>query len=113
MMSERSHHCMAMAIDIATYRMDSLIVLDGQVEPHYTIEIINYPRFQLASEELKALCEQLSVHLMDEFDQNRLVLNYSDQPLMLEKDEKVLQEMFQQMVKEQANTYGNLLSTKS
>jgi hypothetical protein len=63
------------------------IVLSGQVEPHLTISFINYPKFELPPAVLKFEIEELSRQLMMTFKQNRVVIEYLDELVMLEKSE--------------------------
>ena len=67
----------------------SLIVLSGQKEEHLQIGFINYPKFPLSHKVLKTEIEKLARSLMDEFQQNRLVIEYLDQTLMLEKSDEI------------------------
>ena len=60
------------------------IVLSGQVEPHLKLSFINYPKFPLEEHILKTEIENLTKKLMDEFQQNRVVIEYLDETILLE-----------------------------
>jgi hypothetical protein len=60
------------------------IVLSGQIEPHLKISFINYPKFELSPTVLKNEIEELSKQLMLTFKQNRVVIEYLDETIMLE-----------------------------
>jgi len=68
---------------------ECVIVMGGQVEPHLTISFINYPKFQLPVEALKHLIDQLSIELMNTFEQNRITIAHSDETIMFEKENAV------------------------
>jgi hypothetical protein len=65
------------------------IVLNQQNEPHLKIEFINYPKFPLEESKLKELILNLAKLLMIEFNQNRIVVVFTDETIMLEVDEKI------------------------
>lgn len=65
------------------------IVLSGQIEPHLKISFINYPKFVLSPTVLKHEIEELSKQLMLTFKQNRVVIEYLDETIMLEKSAEV------------------------
>ena len=65
------------------------IVLSGQVEPHLTISFINYPKFELPPAVLKFEIEELSKQLLLAFKQNRVVIEYLDEVIMLENSEEI------------------------
>lgn len=65
------------------------IVLSGQIEPHLKISFINYPKFELSPTVLKHEIEELSKQLMLTFKQNRVVIEYLDETIMLEKSAEV------------------------
>ena len=60
------------------------IVLSGQFEPHLKLGFINYPKFPLEHDILKTEIEELTEKLMEEFHQNRIVIEYLDETVMLE-----------------------------
>jgi len=63
------------------------IVLSGQIEPHLKISFINYPKFELPPAVLKFEIEELSRQLMLTFKQNRVVIEYLDELVMLENSQ--------------------------
>lgn len=65
------------------------IVLNQQNEPHFKIEFMNYPKFPLEASKLKELILNLAKLFMIEFKQNRIVVVFSDETIMLEDDEKI------------------------
>jgi len=68
---------------------NSKIVLSGQVEDHLKIGFINYPKFQLDHPILKAEIEDFAKNLMLEFHQNRIVIEFIDEIIMLEKTKEI------------------------
>jgi hypothetical protein len=65
------------------------IVLSGQVEPHLNISFINYPKFELPPAVLKLEIEELSKQLLLAYKQNRVVIEYLDEVIMLENSEEI------------------------
>ena len=65
------------------------IVMGGQIEPHITLSFINYPRFPLKVEILKSEIEDLTKILMKHFKQNRTIIEYLDETVMLEQCEEI------------------------
>lgn len=61
------------------------IVLSGQVEPHYKLSFINYPRFRYPIEMLREEVEELAKALMEKFEQNRIVVEFADETVMFDK----------------------------
>ena len=68
---------------------ETIIVMSGQVEPHLIFSFINYPKFRLKHTILRAEIETLTKQLMILFEQNRVVIEYLDETIMLEIDEKI------------------------
>ncbi len=68
---------------------ESNIVMSGQIEPHVTLSFINYPKFPLKVEILKKEIEALTKQLMNEFKQNRTIIEYLDETVMLEQREEI------------------------
>ena len=66
---------------------DTTIVLRGQHEPHLVLGFINYPKFPMEENALKSEIEQLATTMMMEFAQNRMVIAYPDETVMLEQSE--------------------------
>ncbi len=60
------------------------IVLSGQIEPHLTFDFINYPKFELPVKILKEAVIKLAKSLMKTFNQNRIVVVFSDETIMIE-----------------------------
>lgn len=73
----------------------SNVVLSGQIEPHLNLQFINYPKFilsedsRIAEQIFKEAIEDIAAKLMDEFDQNRVVIQFHDSNVMLEKTKDV------------------------
>ena len=65
------------------------IVLSGQIEPHLKISFINYPKFELPPAVLKFEIEELSKQLLLAFKQNRVVIEYLDEVIMLENSDEI------------------------
>jgi hypothetical protein len=65
------------------------IVMSGQIEPHITLSFINYPKFPLKVEILKKEIEELTKDLMLEFKQNRTIIEYIDETVMLEQSKEI------------------------
>lgn len=65
------------------------IVLSGQIESHLKISFINYPKFELPPAVLKFEIEELSKQLLLAFKQNRVVIEYLDEVIMLENSEEI------------------------
>jgi hypothetical protein len=65
------------------------IVLSGQDEKHLKLEFINYPKFPLEVEVFKKEITKLGSHLLNKMKQNRTVIVFSDETIMLEIDEAI------------------------
>lgn len=65
------------------------IILSGQIEPHLKLNFINYPKFPLEEKVLKSEIENLTKYLMTNFEQNRVVIEYLDETVMLENSELI------------------------
>ena len=65
------------------------IILSGQVEPHYKLSFINYPRFPSMTEIMRKEVEELAKALMEKFDQNRIVIEFPEETVMFEQSDKV------------------------
>ena len=68
---------------------DTNIVMGGQIEPHIILNFINYPKFPVKIEILKKEIEDLTKQLMVEFKQNRTIIEFLDETLMLEQSEDI------------------------
>jgi hypothetical protein len=62
------------------------IVLGGQEEKHIKLEFINYPKFPLDVEVFKQEIIELGTHFLKEMQQNRTVIVFTDETIMLEID---------------------------
>ena len=67
----------------------SKIVLSGQQEPHLNLQFINYPKFPLSLETFKTSVETVAASLMNKFEQNRIVIQFHDSNVMLEKRDDI------------------------
>lgn len=65
------------------------IVLAGQVEKHVKLGFINYPKFPLDVEVFKKEIIKMGAHLLEKLEQNRTVIVFTDETVMLEIDEAV------------------------
>jgi hypothetical protein len=65
------------------------IVMSGQLEPHFKLDFINYPKFPLEEKPFKKEIELLTVFLMDKLSQNRIVIVYHNETKMFEKNEEI------------------------
>lgn len=65
------------------------IVLSGQVEPHFKLEFINYPKFSLEEKPFKKEIELLTFFLMDKLKQNRIVVVYHNETKMFENNKEI------------------------
>ncbi|WP_367755841.1 hypothetical protein [Flavobacterium sp. WC2430] len=68
---------------------ECIIVLGGQEEKHLKLEFINYPRFPLDVEVFKNEIIKLGSHLLNQMQQNRTVIVFTDETIMLEVDEGI------------------------
>lgn len=62
------------------------IVLNGQNEKHLKIEFINYPKFPLDVEVFKTEILNLGAYITAKTRQNRTVIVFSDETVMLEQN---------------------------
>lgn len=65
------------------------ILMSGQNEAHLVLKFINYPKFPLETDVLKDKIEQMTIQLMNKFEQNRTVIEYLDETIMLEKEDRI------------------------
>jgi hypothetical protein len=68
---------------------DCKIVMSGQIESHFKLNFINYPRFPYTVELLREEVEELAHALIIEFDQNRVVIEFTDETVMFEITEEI------------------------
>ena len=65
------------------------IVLSGQVEPSLKIDFINYPKFPLDEKKFKESVLFLTKRLMKELNQNRIVVVFHNEIVMLEDNPEI------------------------
>ena len=66
----------------------TVIVLNNQKEPHLKINFINYPKFPLDENIFKDEVLIIGKELMKQFKQNRILIIYTDETVMLEQSEE-------------------------
>lgn len=69
--------------------IDCQIVLKGQEEPHLKIEFINYPHANVDILDLKKHVLDMAKQLFTIFKQNRLIISYPDEIVMLENNKNL------------------------
>lgn len=67
----------------------TVIVLNNQKEPHLKINFINYPKFPLDENIFKDEVLIIGKELMKQFEQNRILIIYTDETVMLENSEEI------------------------
>ena len=65
------------------------IVLNDQNEQHLKIDFINYPKFPLSEEIFKDEVLHFGKELMKQFEQNRILIIYTDETSMLEQSNEI------------------------
>ena len=65
------------------------IVLSGQIEPHIKLDFVNYPKFPLSIKQFKYEVELLTKYLLSELNQNRILIVFHDETIMLELSEQI------------------------
>lgn len=65
------------------------IVMSGQIEPHYQLSFINYPKFPLDENTFKEEVEVLTQYLMKKLKQNRVVILYQNETKMFELNQQI------------------------
>jgi len=68
---------------------DTVIVLNEQAESHLRLGFVNYPRFPLPHNIFKAEVVNCVSYLMEKSGQNRTVILFNDETVMLEKSHDV------------------------
>ncbi len=68
---------------------ESMIVLSGHREPHLNIRFINYPRFPIKEGDFNIELKNLACQLMKSFDQNRLIIEFDSEIIMIQVNEEV------------------------
>ena len=67
----------------------AVIVLNKQKEKHLKIDFINYPKFPLSEEIFKNEVLNIGKALMKQFEQNRILIIYTDETVMLEQSNEI------------------------
>ena len=67
----------------------TVIVLNSQKEQHLKIDFINYPKFPLLEEIFKDEVLIIGKELMKQFEQNRILIIYTDETVMFEQSEEI------------------------
>ena len=67
----------------------TLIILNNQKEPHLKINFINYPKFPLSEEIFKDEVLIIGKELMKQFEQNRILIIYTDETVMMEQSNEI------------------------
>ncbi len=65
------------------------IVLSGQDEPHVNFNFINYPRFPATEIQLRNGVLEIAEYLMNQMLQNRIVITFDKEIVMLEKSSEI------------------------
>ena len=65
------------------------IVLNDQNEQHLKIDFINYPKFPLDENIFKDEVLIIGKELMKQFEQNRILIIYTDETIMFEQSEEI------------------------
>ena len=65
------------------------IVLSGLDEPHVNFNFINYPRFPATEAQLKNGVLEIARYLMHKMEQNRIVITFDKEIIMLEKSSEI------------------------
>ena len=77
------------AIYLSAFISEGSIVMNDQIEPHFKLDFINYPKFPLPEKEFKKEIELLTLFLLDKLQQNRIVVAYQDETKMFEKNSTI------------------------
>lgn len=67
----------------------SAIVLSGQDEPHFNLNFIQYPRFPASEIQLRDGVLEIGAYLMDKLQQNRIVITFDNEIVMLENSSEI------------------------
>ena len=67
----------------------TVIILNNQNEPHLKIDFINYPKFPISEEIFKDEVLHFGKELMKQFEQNRILIIYTDETSMLEQSNEI------------------------
>lgn len=71
------------------------IIFLGQNEPSVTLEFINYPKFPLSNGEWKKSILIFTEKIMNDLEQNRVVVVFVDETIMLEQNSKIDPRVFE------------------
>ena len=78
-------YCIGLSIKLSTTE----ILFLGQNEPSIDLQIIQYPKFPQTEETLKKAFIQLIEIMMQELEQNRVVIVFSDETIMMERTDSI------------------------
>lgn len=76
-------------IELSTKLTSCEILFLGQEEPSMELQFIQYPKFPHEESALKKAIVALTKQMMTELEQNRVVIVFSDETLMLEQSEAI------------------------
>lgn len=65
------------------------LVYGNLVEKHLVLNFVNYPKFPLEINIFKKNINLLAKKMMEQFDQNRIMIEYTDETIVFEKDETI------------------------
>lgn len=65
------------------------IILSGQIEPSIKLDFINYPKFPLEENVFRESVISLTADLMKELNQNRVVIVFHNDIVMLENNSEI------------------------
>ena len=65
------------------------IVFLGQDEPSVEIQFIQYPKFPAEEKALKLAITELAIYMLEKLEQNRTVIVFPDETLMLEQTSEI------------------------
>jgi len=65
------------------------IIFLGQDEPSVEIQFIQYPKFPADENSLKVAITELAIYMMEKLEQNRTVIVFPDETIMLEQTSKI------------------------
>jgi hypothetical protein len=74
-------------VELSTKIRQCEIIFLGQEEPSIELEFIQYPKFPQEEKVLKKAISELTKMMMIELEQNRVVMVFSDETIMLEQSE--------------------------
>ena len=78
-------HAIGLSVKLSTAE----IIFLGQEEPSIDLQIIQYPKFPQTEETLKKVFLEFIEILMLELQQNRVVIVFTDETIMLEQSEAI------------------------